>query len=226
MTSSSVVPYRMPDAVAVADDSPCWTIDPHRSALLVEHMQKHVLRALRDTAPVGELVANIGRLVHCARSGGVPVLYVTAAPGRHVAGEGVRHAARPDPVPPEDEFAEAEARAVVEVLQPQTGDTVLTAKRYSAFAGTRLRSRLKELGRDQLVVVGATARTDVLLTAADAWMQDLRPVVVADAVADRTAAHHAMAVQWLADTCSMVTLTDSVAAAFRTRTGTPQAAAT
>ncbi|MER8115583.1 isochorismatase family protein, partial [Streptomyces sp. NPDC094031] len=98
------------------------------------------------------------------------------------------------------------------------GDTVLTAKRYSAFAGTRLRSRLKELGRDQVVVVGAAAHTDVMLTAADAWMQDLEAFVVADAVVDRTADDHTMAVRWLAATCATVALTESVRAELRGRT--------
>ncbi|MCS0605554.1 isochorismatase family protein [Streptomyces sp. LP11] len=216
MTSSSAVPYRMPDAASVPDGGTTWKINPHRSALLVQHMQKHVLRTLRETAPVGELLANIGRLVHCARASDIPVLYVTRAPGQRLDGTD-----RPGPATlmaaPPGPLADGDARAFAEVLQPQPGDTVLTAKRYNAFAGTRLRSRLTELGRDQLVVVGAAARTDVLLTAADAWMQDLQPVVVADAVADRTADAHAMAVDWLAATCSMVTVTDSAADAFRGR---------
>ncbi|MYU02575.1 isochorismatase family protein, partial [Streptomyces sp. SID8366] len=113
---------------------------------------------------------------------------------------------------------EADAHAVVDVLRPEAGDTVLAAKRYSAFAGTRLRSRLKELGRDQVVVVGAAAHTDVMLTAADAWMQDLEAFVVADAVVDRTADDHTMAVRWLAATCATVILTESVRADLRGRT--------
>ncbi|MGM0349800.1 MULTISPECIES: isochorismatase family protein [unclassified Streptomyces] len=216
MTSLSVVPYPMPDAASLPDGGPSWRIDPCRAALVVQHMQEYVLRALRETAPVAELLDNISRLAETARCFGVPVVYVTRIPGsRSVGGEGPGPVF-PAPVPLAPP-TEADARAVVDVLRPEAGDTVLTAKRYSAFAGTRLRSRLKELGRDQVVVVGAAARTDVLLTAADAWMQDLEPFVVADAMADRTAADHTMAVHWLAATCATVTVTEAVRAELRGR---------
>ncbi|MEU5798855.1 isochorismatase family protein, partial [Streptomyces sp. NPDC047813] len=209
MTSSSVLPYPMPDAASLPDGGPSRSIDPSRAALVVQHMQEHVLRALRETAPVAKLLDNIGRLTETARCSGVPVVHVTRAPGaRSAGGEG----------PARGMPTEADAHAVVDVLRPEAGDTVLAARRYSAFAGTRLRSRLKELGRDQVLVVGAAAHTDVLLTAADAWMQDLEAFVVADAVADRTADDHTMAVRWLAATCATVTLTESVRAELRDRT--------
>uniref|UniRef100_UPI003F49871D isochorismatase family protein n=1 Tax=Streptomyces chartreusis TaxID=1969 RepID=UPI003F49871D len=207
MVLFQTVSYPMPAAGALPADGPSWSIDPSRSALLVQHVQQHLLHALRDRAPVGELLANVGRLTRCARAAGVPVVYVVRVPGQPPVTWG-RGPARPEPP------AEAAARAVADVVQPQPGDTVFTTKRYSAFAGTRLRARLKELGRDQLVVAGAPAHTDVLLTAADAWMQDLRPFVVADAVVDEAADRHTMAVRWLAATCAAVTLTDSVVESF------------
>ncbi|MGH1555251.1 hypothetical protein ACRAWF_35560 [Streptomyces sp. L7] len=40
----------------------------------------------------------------------------------------------------------------MDAIRPQVGDSVLVAKRFSAFAGTRLRRRLAELGRDQPVI--------------------------------------------------------------------------
>ncbi|MYU63155.1 isochorismatase family protein [Streptomyces sp. SID69] len=211
MTSSSVLPYPMPDAASLPDGGPSRSIDPSRAVLVVQHMQEYVLRALRETAPVAQLLDNIGRLTESARCFGVPVVHVTRTPGaRSAGGEG--------PGPARGTPAEADAHAVVDVLRPEAGDTVLAAKRYSAFAGTRLRSRLKELGRDQVVVVGAAAHTDVMLTAADAWMQDLEAFVVADAVVDRTADDHTMAVRWLAATCATVILTESVRADLRGRT--------
>lgn len=210
MTFSRTAPYPMPTASSLPVDGPSWNLDPRRSALLVQHVQRHLLYALQDRAPVGGLLANACRLTDSARSAAVPVVYVVRVPGQRAAAWGDEPAPA-SPVPP----VEAAARAVADVVQPQPGDTVFTAKRYSAFAGTRLRARLKELGRDQLVVIGAPAHTDVLLTAADAWMQDLRPFVVADAVVDEAADRHAMAVRWLAATCAAVTLTDSVVEAFR-----------
>ncbi len=42
------------------------------------------------------------------------------------------------------------------------------------------------------------AHLSVLLTAADAFMNDIQPFVVADAVADFSAEEHAMALRWAA----------------------------
>ncbi|MGW0582821.1 isochorismatase family protein, partial [Streptomyces sp. NPDC002920] len=148
MPSPDIVPYAMPGAPSLPVDGPAWSIDPRRTALLVQDVQKYLLRDLRDSAPVGELLANIGRLTRSARSAGVPVVYAVRVPGqRGSGGSGGGGAGFGVPEPP----AEADAVDVAEVVRPQTGDTVLTVKRYSAFAGTRLRARLKELGRDQLV---------------------------------------------------------------------------
>ncbi|MFF1452176.1 isochorismatase family protein [Streptomyces sp. NPDC058274] len=168
MTSSRLAPYPMPAAASLPVDGPSWSIDPRRSAILVQHVQNYLLRSLRDSAPTGQLLANVGRLTRCAWSTGVPIVYAVRVPGQPAGGAG--HVLLEPP-------AEAEPRAVADVVEPQAGDIVLAAKRYSALVGTRLRARLKEPGRDQLVVVGAAARTEVLLTAADAWMQDLEPFV-------------------------------------------------
>jgi bifunctional isochorismate lyase/aryl carrier protein len=54
----------------------------------------------------------------------------------------------------------------------------------------------------------------VLLTAADAWMQDMEPFVVADAVADRARDDQQMAVDWIAATCGAVRTVRGVADVF------------
>ncbi|MEU6242361.1 isochorismatase family protein [Streptomyces sp. NPDC047024] len=166
---------------------PSWCLEVRRAVLLV--------RDIRG-CPVedgSEFVAHIERLVRAARDAGVPVVYAVRV---------------------SEQGAIQPGHGVVDTVQPRPGDSLFTGKRCSAFAGTRLRARLTELGRDQLVVAGVAAATDILLTAADAWMQDLEPFVAADAVTDRTAAEHAMAVRWLAATCAVIADTDALVAAF------------
>ncbi|MEW2131533.1 isochorismatase family protein [Streptomyces sp. NPDC005435] len=191
-------PAHLPDAAAPSagavpygtpepDGGPSWCLEVRRAVLLVRDVRG---------CPVGDdsgFVARTERLVRAAREAAVPVVYAVRVP-------------EPGAVPA--------VRGVVDAVQPRPGDSLFTGKRCSAFAGTRLRARLTELGRDQLVVAGVAAATDILLTAADAWMQDLEPFVAADAVADRTAADHAMAVRWLAATCAVVVDTDALVAAF------------
>ncbi|MFD4510848.1 isochorismatase family protein [Streptomyces sp. NPDC058457] len=194
----TVDPYVMPEVAMLPPDRTGWALDPRRAALLVLNVQNHFLRVLRESSvPVDGLVAGIGRLAATARAAGVPVLYAVSTAEREHAGHG---AAFGHPRFPRDD----DSGDVVPDLRPRVGDTVLAAKRFSAFAGTRLRHRLAELDRDQPVIVGVFARTQVMLTAADALMQDMEPFVVADAVADRTDTDRRMALDWIAATCGAV----------------------
>jgi bifunctional isochorismate lyase/aryl carrier protein len=135
----------------------------------------------------------------------VPIVYAVRVPGQPAGGAG--HVLLEPP-------AEAEPRAVADVVEPQAGDIVLAAKRYSALVGTRLRARLKEPGRDQLVV-GAAARRRCCSPPRTPGCRTWSPSWRGDAVVDRTAAGHAMALQWLATTCAVVVVTDAVVEAFR-----------
>ncbi|MFJ8532023.1 isochorismatase family protein [Streptomyces sp. NPDC093591] len=205
MTPGSIFPYVMPTPAMLPDDRTGWTLDPGRAALLVLNLQRRFLRVVeQEGAPVTALLAGAGRLVGAARAAGVPVIHSVPAGER-----GPALAVRP-PGPPADKDGEAFAEQVA----PRTGDAVLTARKHSAFARTRLESRLRDLKRDQVVIVGLFARVGVLMTAADAWVQDLEPFVVADAIADASAGGHEFALEWVADTCGAVTSTDQVVAAF------------
>ncbi|MGW6905414.1 isochorismatase family protein [Streptomyces sp. NPDC054940] len=208
MTPGSIFPYVMPTPAMLPDDRTGWTLDPGRAALLVLNLQRRFLRELdQEGAPVAELLANVGRLVDAAHSAGVPVVHSVPAGERGPAPTG-----RPSGPPTDKKGADGEA--FDERVTPRIGDTVLTSRKYSAFARTRLDSRLRDLRRDQVVVVGLFARVGVLMTAADAWGEDLEPFVVADAIADVSAGSHEFALEWVADTCGAVTSTDGVVAAF------------
>lgn len=205
MTPGSIFPYVMPTPAMLPDDRTGWTLIPGRAALLVLNLQRRFLRGLdHEGAPVGELLANTGRLVDAAHAAGVPVIHSVPAGERGPAPTG--RLSGPPAGKDGEEFAEQ--------VMPRIGDTVLTARKYSAFARTRLESRLRDLKRDQVVVVGLFARVGVLMTAADAWVEDLEPFVVADAIADVSAGSHEFALEWVADTCGAVTSTDRVVAVF------------
>ncbi|MFD3588382.1 isochorismatase family protein [Streptomyces sp. NPDC058683] len=169
MMSRDTAPHIMPEPALLPPDRSGWAVDPRRAALLVLNVQNHFVHVLRESSvPVDGLVAGIGRLAATARAARVPVLYSvsTAERGRDGRGAAFGH----PHFPREDGSGD-----VVSAVRPRVGDTVLTAKRFSAFAGTRLRQLLTELERDQPVIVGVFARTQVMLTAADAWMQDGEP---------------------------------------------------
>lgn len=205
MTPGSIFPYVMPTPAMLPDDGTGWTLDPSRAALVVLNLQRRFVRVLeQEGAPMAELLANTGRLVSTAHAAGVPVIHSVPA-GERGPALYVRQAGVP---------ADRDGEAFAEQVEPRTGDAVLTARKHSAFARTRLDSRLRDLKRDQVVIAGLFARVGVLMTAADAWGQDLEPFVVADAIADASAGSHEFALEWIADTCGAVTSTDDVVTVF------------
>lgn len=195
-----IEPYPMPTAGELPGNTATWTVDPDRAVLLVHDMQRYFLEPFPGTgAPGGDLVRNAVALRERAAALGMPVAY-TAQPGGMTPeqrglladfwGAGMR-------VDPAD-------REVVEPLAPAPGDWVFTKWRYSAFFRSDLLERMRAAGRDQLVICGVYAHVGVLMTAVEAFTNDIQPFLVADAVADFSAEYHRLALEYAAERCAMV----------------------
>ncbi|GGS25405.1 isochorismatase family protein [Deinococcus knuensis] len=196
--------YPMPDPASFPATRVAWTPDASRSALLVHDLQTYFLE-FYDLAlpPVPELLRNVSRLIARCRELGIPVVY-TAQPGgqrpqdRALLTDFWGTGLRDDP---------AQTRVHPQVA-PQPGDTVLTKWRYSAFKRTPLEEQLRAWGRDQLLVCGVYAHIGCLLTAAEAFMLDVQPFLIGDALADFSEAEHRQALTYAANRCAQVTGTD------------------
>lgn len=99
---------------------------------------------------------------------------------------------------------------ITRALQPEDDDQVLVKWRYSAFARSPLEDRLRELGRDQLIICGVYAHIGCLTTATDAFMRDIQPFLVGDALADFSREQHLMALQIAAGCSSRVLALEDV----------------
>ncbi|WP_020495870.1 isochorismatase family protein [Sciscionella marina] len=187
-----------------------WRIEPDRCALLVHDMQRYFLGAYEQGAePLRTVVPNIARLCARARERGIPVYY----------------SAQPGDQEPEDRGIQTdfwgtgmrgipEHRDIIEELTPRAGDRILTKWRYSAFQRTALREWLTMEGRDQLIVTGVYAHLGCMMTACEAYMSDVQPFLVADAVADFSAEEHRMAVGYVARRCGVAVRTGAALDAF------------
>ncbi|GAA0969443.1 isochorismatase family protein [Actinocorallia libanotica] len=204
----SITPYAMPQDLPAGRVD--WRPDPARAVLLVHDMQNYFVDAFqRDASPIPALIANITVLRAVSDRLGVPVVF-TAQPGAQTLEQrGLLQDFWGPGIP-----ADPQAAAIIADLAPRGGDTLLTKWRYSAFQRTDLHRLLAEQGRDQLIVTGVYAHIGCLMTACEAFMSDIEPFFVADAVADFSAAHHAQALQYAADRCARLLTTSDVTGAL------------
>jgi trans-2,3-dihydro-3-hydroxyanthranilic acid synthase len=200
----TIKPYPMPSTGELPANIAPWSGDPDRAVLLLHDMQRYFLRPFPETVRE-PLLANTTALRDRAVELGVPVAY-TAQPGgmtdeqrgllKDFWGPGMRMAAGD--------------REIVEPLTPGSGDWVFTKWRYSAFFRSDLLEKMRAAGRDQLVVGGVYAHVGVLMTAVEAFTNDIQPFVVADAMADFSEEYHRLAVRYAAERCAVVTTAKEV----------------
>jgi bifunctional isochorismate lyase/aryl carrier protein len=206
MTIPSIAPYVPPGAHELPLSRVSWQPDLTRALLLIHDMQRYFLRFYpTDQSPVRELLSNVRALRAFAHAADVPVVFSAqpADPARarrgllsDVWGPGLT--------------AHAEEQEIARELTPQPGERLLEKTRYSAFHGTELLSLLREQRRDQLWICGVFAHIGCMLTAFDAFMHDVKPFLVADAVADFSREHHELSLSLVASRCGVTLTTASL----------------
>lgn len=217
MSIPKIATYPMPAAADMPPNRVDWTPDPARAALLIHDMQDYFLDFYDGAAaPVPALLTQVARLRDACDAAGVPVFY-TAQPAQQDQRErgllndwwGPGLTAQP------------QRAGVAAQVAPRAHDTVLVKWRYSAFVRSDLLERLRAQGRDQLIVCGVYAHIGCLMTAADAFMHDIEPFLVGDALADFSAGQHAMALDYVSQRCGVVASTAQVCDALRAPAGLP-----
>ena len=202
MTIPAIRPYRLPAAEELPPNVVDWQPSPGRCALLIHDMQQHFVRAFpADAEPITEVLANITALRRRCVELGIPVIFTAQPAAQDPRARGLLcDFWGPGP-------ADEAAIAIVPALAPVPGDRVLTKHRYSAFVGTDLAGLLGGLGRDQLLICGVYAHIGCVVTACDAFMRDIQPFLVADALGDFTRSEHTAALSYAARRCAAVLTT-------------------
>ncbi|MFD3514763.1 isochorismatase family protein [Streptomyces sp. NPDC058657] len=194
----TIAPYPLPAPDQLPANTARWTPDPERAVLLVHDMQRYFLAAFPDALRT-DLVRRTAQLRERAAARGVPVAW-TAQPGgmngqqrgllQDFWGPGMRTS-------PQD-------RAALSELAPAPGDWEFTKLRYSAFFRSGLLERMRDAGRDQLVLCGVYAHIGVLATALEAYQNDIQAFLAADALGDFTEDEHRLALDYAARRCAVV----------------------
>jgi bifunctional isochorismate lyase/aryl carrier protein len=210
MSIPRIAGYPMPALDAFPDNRVQWMPDPRRAVLLIHDMQEYFLD-FYDTAaaPIPELLANVQALREACDAAGIPVVYTAQPPEQSDEDRGLLNEFWGPGLP-----ARPERAPIAAALAPRAQDVVLTKWRYSAFVRSDLRERIRAWERDQLVVCGVYAHIGVLMSCADAFMQDVQAVLAGDAVADFSPERHGMALEYVAQRCGVVRSTEQICAAL------------
>ena len=138
------------------------SIDVNRTAVLIMDFQQRIIANVA-TEPVA-VVENAARALASARAAGIPVIYVV-----HRGGPFAEYA-------PDVELHEGVA--------PAEGELVITKVRPGPFSTTALDVTLREMGRDNLVIMGVATSGCVLSSVR--WAVDINYsfIVLSDACSD------------------------------------------
>lgn len=198
--------YALPAATEIPQNKVSWAFEPERAALLIHDMQDYFINFWGEECPMmAQVIANIAALREYCKQHNIPVYY-TAQPKEQsdedrallndMWGPGLTR--------------KPEEQQVIAALAPDEDDTVLVKWRYSAFHRSPLEQMLKESGRNQLIITGVYAHIGCMTTATDAFMRDIKPFMVADALADFSRDEHLMALNYVAGRSGRVVMTEDL----------------
>jgi gluconolactonase len=195
-----------------------FTLDPKRTALIVQDMQNDVIIEGGAFAESGSpqhakeqnVVENAAKLADVCRSKGVPVIHVhyiveAGAPGLKLNAplfQGLKEA--------NAMVRGSWGAAPADGLEPKEGDFVVEKMRMSAWEGTKLEQLLLGLGIDTIVVTGAWTNMSIEHTSRTGADKGYNMVVPEDCCSTMNAEWHDASINYALQNVSTVTSSGEV----------------
>lgn len=219
MTIPRIEHYDIPARHELPNNRLSSNFDPSKAVLLVHDAQQYFLDFFgTENNTITRVLENIVALREACHVRGVPTVYTAQPPVQTLTDRGLLQDMWGPGITAYPDRAE-----ISPLLTPRPSDLVLTKWRYSAFARTELLTWMHAQQRTQLIICGVYAHIGCQCTAADAFMSDITPLLVSDAVADFSRAKHLSALEYVAGCCGLVFDTEHVLATLRSANRAPTA---
>lgn len=200
MSIPKIADYSLTDAADLPKNKVDWPIETNKAVLLIHDMQNYFVDFYaQDSQLITDLVQNIQALKSACKAAGIAVIY-TAQPGdqdpqdRALLTDFWGTGLKDDPA----------LTNIIDALAPEEDDIQYTKWRYSAFKRTPLLDYMQTEKKDQLIICGVYSHIGILSTALDSFMYDIKPIVIADAVADFSESEQKTALHFIATRCGYV----------------------
>ena len=190
-----------------------FTLDPKRTALIIQDMQNDVIieggafaeSGSPEHAKEQNVVANSQRLADACRAKGMPVIHV-----HYIVEQGAPGLKQNAPLFQGVKDANALVRgtwgaAPAEGLEPKEGDFVVEKMRMSGWEGTKLEQLLVGLGVDTVIVTGAWTNMSIEHTARTGADKGYTMIVPEDCCSTMNAEWHNAAINYALQNVSTVT---------------------
>jgi ureidoacrylate peracid hydrolase len=160
-------------------------IDTASTALIVVDMQNHFLApdAPLESRAGREMIPTLCRAIALCRERGMPVVYTRQLHRQDGTDRRLSKHFWDRDAGSDGLIDGAQGAEIHPGLAPEDGDLVVPKYRYSAFYGTDLDRRLRDLGIDTVIIGGVTTENCCHATARDAFFRDFQVGFLADATA-------------------------------------------
>ncbi len=162
-----------------------------RPAVLVIDMQHDFCDPNAPTTlwpSIGETYEPIQQVVAAARKVGTPVLYTQGLVAADGSTAGLWRYKQRYHAEGRVQVENTHGAEIVPEVDRQPGDRIIRKWRPSAFFRTDLEVFLNVQGIDTLLLCGTSVSGCVRATATDAFMRDIRPIIIRECVSDRSPA--------------------------------------
>lgn len=208
MAINKIKEYSMPSLKEIEVGKLKWNLSKEKAVLLVHDMQEYFLNPY-DTGSelISRLTFNIHSIVELCVKNDIPVVYSAQPAGQTIEQRGLLFDRWGEGIP-----AGEGKEKILASVRPNNAGQIIKKWRYNAFERTPLETLMKEDGKNQLIICGVYGHIGCLATAISAYMKDIKPFLVCDAMADFSKEKHIQALNYANELCGRTVDVESVKA--------------